>query len=167
MVHPLIDATVWRSSRYGFTVEYPRDQASIAEQGDAGLILQTSLQDGTTGAILIDAAPAGQSTLSQAILGELHGLQGISQVAVDSNPAHQLLGASVGYEPGLGATYSGDFTAPQGVGQPASLAMEAATDGHLTVTATVIAGLRDAGAQSFLYQLADQIINSVQWPVVG
>ena len=165
--HRLIDAQVWRSSRYGFTIEYPGDQASIAEQGDAGLILQTKLPDGSTGAILIEAAPTGPGSPLQAIAVQLHSLQGVSQLAVDGNPADQLLGAGVGYRPGVGATYSGDFNAPQGVGQPASLAIEAATDGGLTVTGTVVAPSRDAGAQSYMYQLADQIINGVRWPLRG
>jgi hypothetical protein len=35
------------------------------------------------------------------------------------------------------------------------------------VIGTVVAPSRDSGAQTFLYQLADQIIKSVSWPVGG
>lgn len=164
VMRPLINATVWRSPRYGFSIEYPGDQVSVAEHDDAGLILETKLQDGSTGAIVIDGRPVGQGSLTQAISGELGGLQGVSQLATDSNPADQLLGAGVGYRTGLGATYSGDFTAPQGVGQPANLAIQGASDGHVIVAVTVVGAAPDARPDAFLYQIADQIINSVRWP---
>ncbi|MGO9752932.1 MAG: hypothetical protein ACLP8S_05355 [Solirubrobacteraceae bacterium] len=163
-VHPLIDQTLWRSSSFGFSAEYPGAQTSVAGHNGGGVMLTTKLPDGSTGTILIQGIPTAQATPAQAITAQLHGLQGVSQIAADSDPSDQLLGASVGYRSGAGAVYSGDLAAPQGVGQPISLAAEAASDGHLTIAVTVAAPPRDSGPSSYLYQLADQIINSVVWP---
>ncbi len=160
---PLVSNTRWRSLHFGYSVEYPGNEASVAAQDGEGMMLQSKLQDGSTGIILIQAAGSNVSP-AQAIKAQVGSLQGVSQVALNSNPAAQLLGSSVGYVAGVGGTYTGDLAAPQGVGQPVSIASEAAGHGSLTVTATVVAPVRDSGASSFLYQLADQVINSVTWP---
>jgi hypothetical protein len=57
----------------------------------------------------------------------------------------------------------GDLTSPQG-SQPASVVTEAASNGHITVSATVVGATGDSGSRSDLYALADLIINSVRWP---
>lgn len=50
------------------------------------------------------------------------------------------------------------------MGQPANLALQDASDGHVTVAVTVVGAAPDARPDAFLYQVADQIINSVRWP---
>jgi hypothetical protein len=102
------------------------------------------------------------TTPTEAISDEVGGLKGVSQLAGDSNPGHQLLGAGVGYLAGAGRSYVGDVTSPQG-SQPASIASEAASDGRVTVSATVVGDTSDSGYRSDLYAVADLIINSVQW----
>jgi hypothetical protein len=164
VTHALVDETVWRSRRYGYTIEYAGDEASVTGQDPGGLILETRLDGGATGAVVIDALPASAASPSQAIAHQLGGLQGVSAIARDADPAHQLLGPSVGYLSGAGSTYVGDLPSPQGVGQPVSLASEAASDGHLVIAVTVVGPVHDSGPNSLLYQLADQIINSVRWP---
>ena len=89
--------------------------------------------------------------------------KGVSQLARDGNAAHQLLGAGVGYLSGAGRVYVGDLTSPQG-SQPASVVSEAASNGHATVSATVVGPTSASGSRSDLYALADLIINSVRWP---
>jgi hypothetical protein len=164
VTHELVNQTVWRSPRYRYSVEYPGDEASVSGQDPGGLILETRLDGGATGAVVIDALPASAGSPSQAIAHQLGSLQGISAIARDTDPAHQLLGPSVGYLSGTGNTYVGDLAAPQGVGQPVSLASEAASDGHLVIAVTVVGPPHDSGPSSLLYQLADQIINSIRWP---
>jgi hypothetical protein len=161
---PLVNQAVWRSPRYGFSLEYPSNVASVSQQDAGNLVLETNLGNGNTGTILIHGSPAGAGPLSRAIDNQLAGLTGVTQVARDTNAADQLLGAGVGYRPGLGRVFTGYFAAPQGVGAPVALASEAATSGGVTVSVIVGGPASEAGAKSFLYALGDEIINSVKWP---
>jgi hypothetical protein len=162
VMRPLVNETVWRSSRYGFTLEYPGNEASISQQGPTGLILDTRLNDGNTGTILVQAFPTSSPT--QAIRTQVGELTGVSQVAADTLPADQLLGGGVGYRPGAGEVFTGFFSSPQGVATQVSLASEAATAHGVTVSVIVAGPSSDAGPNTFLYLLGDQIINSVRWP---
>jgi len=162
VVRPLVNETVWRSARFGYTLEYPANEAGIAQQGSAGLVLQSHLPDGNTGTILIHGF-AGASP-AQAIHDQLSTLTGVTQLATDTLPADQLLGGGVGYRAGAGQVFTGYLAAPQGVGNQVSLATQAATSGGVTISVTVAGVSSDAGPSSFLYQLGDQIVNSIRWP---
>jgi hypothetical protein len=160
-VQPVVQETAWRSPQYGFTLDYPGSVAKVSQQAPGGLVLTTNV-NGHSGVVAVQGFPAG-TTASQAITEQVGGLKGVSQLGRDGNPAHQLLGVGVGYLPGAGAAYVGDLTSPQG-SQPARLVSEAASNGHVTVSATVVGATSDTGARSDLYALADLIINGVRWP---
>lgn len=160
-VPAVIRETAWRSSKYGFSLEYPASVAKVSQQTPSGVVLAVDVA-GTSGAVTILGFGPG-TTLAEAISDQVGGLSGLSQVAADKNPDHQLLGAGVGYVAGAGRTYVGDVTSPQG-SQPVSIASEAASDGRVTVTATVVGATSDSGNRSDLYAVADLIINSVRWP---
>ena len=161
-VHPVISESVWRSSRYGYTLEYSAQEMSIAEHDPGGLILAPKMNG--TMAIVVDGFRASQVSVASAIPHQVGELQGLSGVSDDPNPAHELLGASVGFHIGAGRTEVGSLSAPQGPGQPVQMASEAAQHGALVVAVTVIASPKSSGPNSVLYQLADQVINSVKWP---
>jgi hypothetical protein len=158
-VPPVIRETSWRSSRYGFGLEYPASVVKVSKQSPSGVVLALDVA-GKSGAVVVEGFGAGTSP-AQAISAQVAGLN-ISQLASDTNQGHQLLGAGVGYLAGAGRTYVGDATSPQG-SQPVSVASEAATDGRVTVSATVVGATSDSGARSDLYAVADLIINSVLW----
>lgn len=163
-MRPLINQTVWRSRRFGFSVEYPANLVTVASQDAGSLTLQADLRDGNTGTILIQGYSHAVGSPAQAISSQLANLTGVTQLARDANTADQLLGSSVGYQPGEGRVSIGYFTAPQGVGEPVALATEAASDGSITVSVTVGGPSSDAGPRSLLYALGDQIVNSIRWP---
>ena len=160
-VPPVVRETVWTSSRYGFSLDYPASVARISQQTPSGVVLATDV-DGNSGALTVEGFPAGTAPLT-AISDQVSALHGVSQLARDGNPAHQLLGAGVGYLSGAGRVDVGDLTSPQG-SQPASVVSEAASDGRITVSATVVGATSDSGSRSDLYALADLIINSIRWP---
>jgi hypothetical protein len=160
-VPPVVRETVWTSSRYGFSLAYPASVATISRQTPSGVVLATNI-DGKSGALTVQGFPAGTAPLT-AISNQLSALKGVSQLARDGNAAHQLLGAGVGDLSGAGRVYVGDLTSPQG-SQPASVVSEAASNGHATVSATVVGPTSASGSRSNLYALADLIINSVRWP---
>jgi hypothetical protein len=163
-VQPLVNQTVWRSRRYGFSLEYPSGALSVSQQDAGSLTLQADLGNGNTGTILIQGSSVGAGPPANAISRQIGNLTGVAQLGADTNSADQLLGSSVGYQPGQGRVYTGYFTAPQGVGQRVALASEAASDGTITVSVTVGGPADQAGPTSLLYALGDQIINSVRWP---
>ncbi len=160
-VPAVIRETTWRSSRYGFSLEYPASVVKVSQQTASGVVLAVDVT-GKSGAVTIQGFGAG-TTPAEAIGDQVGGLSGVSQLAGDANPADQLLGAGVGYVAGAGRTYVGDVTSPQG-SQPVSIASEAASDGQVTVSATVVGATSDSGSRSDLYAVADLIINSVRWP---
>ena len=156
-ISPLVSQTVWRSSRYGYTLEYPNGLFHITQQGPAGVFL-----NGGSGAVLVEAYP--RASLAGAIRTQITGLGAITQVATDTSPSDQLLGAGVGLRPGAGGVYTGFLAAPQGVGQNVTLASQAANVSGLTISVTVIGTSSGSGPHSGLYQLGDAIINSIRWP---
>jgi hypothetical protein len=166
-VQPLITQTVWTSRRWGFTLEYPSNVLSVAQQDADSLTLQADLGNGGTGTILIQGSSINAGNPAQAISRQIGNLSGVTQVSPDSNPADRLLGAEVGYQPGAGRVFTGYFSAPQGVGQRVALASQAASHGAITVSVTVGAAASQTGPSSLLYALADQLINSVRWPGAG
>jgi hypothetical protein len=134
---------------------------TVSQQTPSGVVLAVDVA-GRSGAMAIEGF-GPETTPAEAISDQVGGLGGVSQLAGDTNPAHQLLGAGVGYVAGAGRTYVGDVTSPQG-SQPVSIASEAASDGRVTVSATVAGATSDSGNRSDLYAVADLIINSVRWP---
>jgi hypothetical protein len=161
---PLINQTLWRSRRFGFSVEYPGNLVTIAQQDAGSLILQAELGGGSTGTILIQGYPRNAGSPAQAITRQLADLTGVTQLARDTDEADQLLGSGVGYQPGAGRVSIGYLSAPQGVGQPVALASQAASKGNVTVSVTVGGPSSEAGSRSLLFALGDQIINSIHWP---
>jgi hypothetical protein len=157
----VIRETAWRSSRYGFSLEYPASVVKVSQQTPSGVVLTVDVT-GKSGALTVQGFGA-RTTPAEAISDQVGRLSGVSQLAGDANPAHQLLGAGVGYLAGAGRTYVGDVTSPQG-SQPVSIASEAASNGRVTVVATVVGATSDSGYRSDLYAVADLIINSVRWP---
>jgi hypothetical protein len=159
-VPAVIRETAWRSSRYGFSLEYPASVVKVSQQTPSGVVLAIDV-GGKSGIVTIQGFGSA-TTPAEAIGDQVGGLSGVSQLAGDTNPAHQLLGAGVGYVAGAGRIYVGDVTSPQG-SQPISIASEAASDGRVTVSATVVGATSDSGYRSDLYAVADLVINSVRW----
>jgi hypothetical protein len=161
---PLVNQTVWRSREFGFSLEYPGDELTVSHQDAGSLTLQVDLGDGHTGTILVQGYSRGSTSPAQAISRQLADLTGVTQLATDTDEAHRLLGAGVGYQSGAGRASIGYFSAPQGVGDPVALASQAASDGSATVSVTVGGASDETGSRSLLYALGDEIVNSVRWP---
>ena len=82
VARPLVNQTVWQSSRYGFSLEYPGNALSVVRQSPAGLFLGLHLTNGHTAAILVQGF--SETSLAQAIRNQIAGLSGITQVATDT-----------------------------------------------------------------------------------
>jgi hypothetical protein len=162
---PLEHDAIWHSSQYGFSVLYPSGLLSVAQQSASHLTLEIpTLNDGSSGLIFIDATPASGGSSAQAIVNQIDSLNGLGQVGVDDSSADALLGPGVGYRAGVGQVFTGYETAPQGVGQPLTLASQAATDGHVIIAVTVVGPATHVGPMTGAYALGDEVINGIQWP---
>lgn len=159
---PLVNQTVWRSSQYGFTLEYPREVLAPSRRTAAGLTLDLQIGD-SGGTIMVRGTPASQGSPAQAITSQLATLPGISQLSADTSSADQLLGPGVGYRSGTGGVYTGFEDASQGVGGQQVIYAESATDGRVTITVIALAPASAAGPKSDIAQAADIVINSVRW----
>ena len=158
---PLVNQSVWHSSHYGFTLEYPGDELSVTHSDGDGVTLDAQLKNGNDVAIVIRGTPA--TLPGVAITSALGGLSGISGLAVDSDPKVAVLGPGVGHVAGSGGVWAGSLVAPQGVSQQVDVAAEAATRGGVTIVAMVVAAGSDSGPQSSAWSLGDSIFNSVRW----
>lgn len=163
IVRPLVALNVWRATQSGFSLEYDPNLFGIASQNGRAVTLGFPDKAGDKGVVVV-RADSGDSPPS-AITNTVAALRSnISQLAPDTSPADELLGPAVGLHPGSAAVFKGALAGPQGVSQAVVLAVESATDGHMTITAAVLATPSGSGPQSELYTLADQIINSIKWP---
>jgi hypothetical protein len=158
----LVNQTVWRSSQFGFTVEYPSGILSRSDQSGSGLVLDLETSS-AAGTIIVVAEPASQGTTGQAITSELGKLSGLSSLAADTSAADRLLGPSVGYRSGAGGVYSAYADASQGVGGQQTIYAESASDGRVIITVLAVGASSDAGPKSALAQAADLVINSIRW----
>jgi hypothetical protein len=165
-VKPLVALNVFKSQQAGFSLEYDGNLLSISHRDKAGVTFAVQFTDGTTGALNIQAVP-GLSP-SAAIAARVKLLGGaVSQLSHDDDPGDALLGAAVGLRSGGGEVLKGNLAGPQGVSQSVEIAIESASNGRVTIIATVLAPTQHSGPQSGLYSIADQVINSVKWPAGG
>jgi hypothetical protein len=158
----LVNQTVWRSSQYGFSIEYPGSLLSPTNQTGSGLTLNLQ-SNNFNGTIVVSGTPTTQASPAHAITDQLGSLPGISQISVDNNAGDQLLAPGVGYHTGTGGVYVGYQDASQGVGGEQAIYSESATDGRVTITVTVVSPSGTAPAKDPVAQVADSIINSVKW----
>ena len=154
--------TPWQSTGLGFALRYRADRWSVASQSADGVELQKS--DGS-GLVVVDAVPSSRYSAAALRTAKLDSLKGqLLGLAVDSEPRDQLLGTNVGFAPGPGGVYKATISSPQGPQTPVDVAIVAATRGGLSIAAVTIGPADDVKARRAVYQGADDIINSIQWP---
>jgi Pro-kumamolisin, activation domain/Subtilase family len=158
---PVADDTVWRSTRYGYSLEYPSAELSVAHQNPSGV----ELANGPL-VLLFSAVPGGPSDVPAAIAAQVSALRSnVFDLARATQPADQLLGPNVGFVAGRGGAYAGNTSSAQGVTNPIYLAVQAASHGGLVIIATAVVA-KNLGATDRMAadQLADLVDNSVVWP---
>jgi hypothetical protein len=154
--------TLWQSSNFGYSLRYDPQDWSVGQSGASGVELDAA--DGFS-VMLITAGSSSDISPAAAIADEVSTLQGqLLGVSRDTRSAHQLLGPNVGLVPGPGAVYTGTIASPQGPQAPVSVAIVAASSGGLTVRATVVTPGDNSHDQQAVFQRADDVINSIQYP---
>jgi hypothetical protein len=157
---PLRNETVWRSSAYGYQLEYSPTQWRISREGSAGVELTSRVAP--VALLIRGVSPAAPESLVQAAAADLRG--NVLGLASDPAAADRILGPAVGYRYGSGASYVGAIDSPQGVQDQALLTVTAASSSQLGIVVTTLTTETRASLRKQIYGLADSVINSVTWP---
>jgi ribosomal protein L32 len=153
--------TAWHSSGLGYALRYKNIDWKVGNQTANGVELESA--DGFS-VLLVQGVLSSQASASQLLSGQLSSLSGqLLGLSRDSSPADDLLGTQVGLRSGPGGAYVGTISSPQGPQTPVAIAAQAASDGHVTIVATVIAPGDNDKDRHAVYQRADDVINSIQW----
>lgn len=165
---PVVNGTVWRSTKFGFTVEYDPDEWKPSRQDETDLVLTGLKTDAT---ILFESYSADEASPRQVIQGRLSLVRkSAPDVVVDNDDYDAILGPHIGYVRGEGEAYFGHRTGADGVPNASQgYAIIAASDGTVTVGVMVRSSnpdrlLNDATTlQNYIRGRADQLLKTFDW----
>jgi hypothetical protein len=157
---PLRNETVWRSTAFGFQLEYSPAQWRVSREGSAGLELTSRVAP--VDLVIRGTAPGSPPALVGAQVSDLRG--NVLGLTSDPVAANRILGPAVGYRYGAGGAYTGAIDSPQGVQDQALLTVTAASTSQLGIVVTTLTTETRASLRRQIYGLADSVINSVTWP---
>jgi hypothetical protein len=157
---PLRSESVWRSSEFGFALEYSPQQWKIGQQGAAGVELRSLVAPVDLVVEGGNAAPGAQ--LVAARLSQLRS--NVLGLTRDTSSADTILGPEVGYHYGVGGAYVGAVDSPQGVTDQVLATIQAAVSGPLGIVVTTLTNETRAGVRRQVYGLVDAVVNTITWP---
>ena len=156
---PFADLTTYTDSSLGFSFQYG-DPWSVDQQGD-GIVLLTAANGNV--ALIIEGVTNDVADAQQ-ILDFRHGKldQALFAMATDDKPAHRLLGNPIlGHKVGIAGLFGASFDTAQGPSADATIASVGASDGTISVVATLISPTQGRG---LTMGWADQVIDTFTWP---
>jgi hypothetical protein len=154
----------WLSRDFAFSLEYEPQLWSVADEDGGATLLRGQRGSLRNASLLVEGASLVGGTPEQALVRRVDALsESIVGLAEDSDPAARILGANIGYVDGVGAVYGGATDTPQGPQSRARVAILAASDGHLILTATLILVGGSDDTWDAARQSADSILNTVLW----
>ncbi len=157
---PLRSEAVWRSSAFGFALEYSPAEWRIAQQGPAGVELKS-----TVAPVDLVVQGANAAAPPQLVADKVSSLRSnILGLTADSSAADTILGPEVGYRYGAGGAYVGAVDTPEGVTDQVLATVQAASVGRVGIVATTLTDETHAGVRRAVYGLADGVVNTITWP---
>jgi hypothetical protein len=165
---PVLNGTVWQSTKFGFTVVYDPARWKPSRQSDTDLVL-TSVQTDAT--VLFESAAADELSPRQMIERRLAVVRKAAPDAIVDNDAYDaILGPHIGYVRAEGEAYFGHPTGSDGVpDSSAGYAIIAASDGRVTMGVMVRTsnpdGLldEDTTRQALMWGRADRLLKTFDW----
>ena len=155
---PFQGYATWQSPGLGYALTYDPTYWKVEGQNADSVELQFA--DGLS-TIVINGSPASQGTPAAALSAKVGVLRGdLLGMQTDTSTDDQLLGSHIGVIAGPGAVYKGTINTPQAPDTTVAIAFMAASNSRVTILATVVADPRNLG---IVYQMADGIINSIDW----
>lgn len=157
---PLRVGFVWISSALGFQLEFDDKLWTIENEGPNGVVLSAG-----RGAVVIiiegfNASSSSPKSLVQQKVKSLSDV--IIGLTEETDPARQLPGTPVvGHRQGFGTVMNGTLNTPQGPGALVDVVILAASDSQISIRATVVT---DDGLRDEAFSVADEVLNTIQWP---
>ena len=158
--------TPWRSSELGYEFEYSDWWAvDSSDARSADLFFQ-----GNGDAELIVAGVPSSESSPQAYadhwLGELQ--KWAPDIKADSRAKNEILGPGIGFVDGIGRTYAGSKTSPQGATSPIGISLVTASDGRTTVAMILVVWDPESAAhgtwqQYFVRGRAELSLKTFRW----
>ena len=156
---PLAAASTYVNKAHGFSIDYPSDRLSVAEDKDDRVEFHSKL-----GPIQFKVVSGSLDAAVNAAFAQLP-----STTFQDAEEIGPIRGAEIGYVPGRGKAWSATYEAPGGGGSgPVRIAVIAAQVGGMTVVATMFSDY-DSHTAHAPYGLAgdalfDYPISNFHWP---
>jgi hypothetical protein len=151
---------VWRSSAFGFALEYSPAEWRIGQQGSGGVELKSQVAP-------VDLVVQGANAAAppQLVTNKVSSLRSnILGLTADSSSADTILGPGVGYHYGAGGAYVGAVDTPEGVTDQVLVTVQAAAVGRVGIVATTLTDETRAGVRRQVYGLVDGVVNTITWP---
>jgi hypothetical protein len=127
----------WRSPELGYEFEYDDDIWIIEREDGRGVELRLDADiDATVVVAAVPASEAGVETLAEQRLEDIRA--SVPDLAVDTRGRYAILGPGIGFLDGIGGSFAGSVTSPQGATTPVGVSLMAASDGLTTVVITLI-----------------------------
>jgi hypothetical protein len=158
----------WKSTELGYEFEYD-DSLWVIEHQD-GRSAEFRLNASIDASLVVQAVPAteaGAEALAKRRLAEI--ASSVPDLAPDDRGRYAILGPAIGYVDGVGGSFAGSVTSPQGATTPIGLSLIAASDGHTSVVITLIVAdpdvpVGDEWAQRVVREsAAELIVKTFRW----
>lgn len=150
---------VWTSSAMGYQVEFDDGLWTTENEDPNGLVI--TVQHAVT--VIIEGFKASSSSPKSLVQQQVQSLSDlIIGLTDETDPARQLPGTPVvGHRHGFGTAMNGTLNTPQGPGAPVDVVILAASDSQISIRVTVIT---DDRVRDEAFKVADNVLNSIQWP---
>jgi hypothetical protein len=162
----LISLTAWQSA-LGYSLRYDAQAWTVAQQDGSSVTLALFGRDDAA----LHVVGSTNTTPEAALDAYVSGLTSrVPDITEDGRAFRLVLGPHVGFQDGVGASYSGHVGTPQGPGPIVTMsAMAATVDGVTVVVSMEMTGEHwiqvDHGAWpgENAFEAADSVINTVRW----
>lgn len=152
----------WRSSELGYEFEYDDDLWVIEREDARGV--EFSLDASVDASLRVDAVPASEADAEALADQRLSDIQSsVPDLAEDDRGRYAILGPGIGFIDGVGGTFAGSVTSPQGATTPVGVSLIAASDGRTTVVITLIVSdpdepIEDESTQRVVRESAAELV---------
>jgi hypothetical protein len=158
--------TPWRSADLGYEFEYSDWWAVDSSDGRSADLFFQGNGDAELIVAGVPASEAGPQAYADHWFGELQ--KWAPDIKADSRAKNEILGPGIGFVDGIGRTYAGSKTSPQGATSPVGISLVTASDGRTTVALILVVWDPESAAhgtwqQYFVRGRAELSLKTFRW----